>query len=102
MLVRRARGGRYGRCGAWTVLRAGSTIRLTVAGSRRAVSLVTVGAAVMTMAAMATVKEVHQRAQREQEERQGAHQVGPVLREKEKAGHGDEAEEDPWQGSAPP
>lgn len=74
-------------------------IAATAAGSRRAASLVTAGA-VMTMTTMTMVEEVHQRAQGQQDERQGTHQVRPVLREEEKAGHGDEAEEDPGQRGA--
>ena len=84
VLVRQARGGRRG---AWTTLVAGSIA----------------GAAVMAMAAMAdmtTVEDMQQWAQRQQHERQGAHQVSPVLRKEEKARHGDEAEEDPGQRGA--
>jgi len=41
----------------------------------------------VTVTAMAAVKEVHQRTQREQNERQCAHQMGAMLREEEESGH---------------
>lgn len=48
-----------------------------------------------------SVEEVHQRTCRQQQERQGAHHVGPVLAQQEEAGHREEAEEDPGQRGAP-
>jgi hypothetical protein len=52
------------------------------------------------VAAMPAVEEMHQRAQRQQEERQRAHQVRSVLHEKEEAGHREEAEQHPRQRGA--
>jgi len=50
---------------------------------------------------MTAVKEVHQRTQGKQCERQNAHQVGTVLGEEEESGHRKEAGEDPRRRGTP-
>lgn len=87
MLVRRAWGGRA----------AGSIPSIVGGRPWRGVFLVAAGA---TVAAVPTVEEMHQWTKRQQQEGQGAHQVGAVLGEKEETGDREEAEKDPGQRGA--
>ena len=68
-----------------------SVIGIAVVGLRRTVPLV----------AAVAMEEMHQRTERQQQERQGTHQVGTVLGEGEESRDREEAEEDPGQRGAP-
>ena len=67
----------------------------TVAAGGRSMPLISVVGATVSVAAVPAVKDVHQRTQRKQDERQRAHQVGAVLREEEEPGHRQESGEEP-------
>jgi hypothetical protein len=56
---------------------------------------VAAGDAVVAVAAMSSVEDMHQRTQREEDEGKRSHEVSPMLGEKEEAGDCEEAEEDP-------
>lgn len=94
MLVRRAWIGR----GGGAALAAGSFAGIAGFRPRGTAPMVSARAPVASVAAM---EKVHQRTSRQQQERQGAHQVGTVLGEKEEASHREEAEEDPGHRGTP-